>query len=108
MGGRFPILYRARSLTNDPALISGHRLGFVRPGSDADVVLWDSHPLRLGATPTHVYIDGISQLAEPYHAKPRSPSREVAPVKASRPKHVIGEEMDDDASEDLPRPVVDT
>jgi hypothetical protein len=28
---------------------------------DADVVLWDSHPLRLGATPVAVWIDGIAQ-----------------------------------------------
>lgn len=28
-----------------------------------DVVLWDSHPLALGATPIQVFIDGISQLA---------------------------------------------
>lgn len=28
---------------------------------DADVVLWDSHPLRLGSTPVAVWIDGIAQ-----------------------------------------------
>ncbi len=28
---------------------------------DADVVLWDSHPLRLGATPSAVWVDGIIQ-----------------------------------------------
>jgi hypothetical protein len=28
---------------------------------DADVVLWDSHPLRLGATPAAVWVDGIVQ-----------------------------------------------
>ena len=31
-----------------------------------DVVLWDSHPLTLGATPQQVWIDGIPQLATPY------------------------------------------
>lgn len=30
-----------------------------------DVVVWDSHPLALGATPKQVYIDGIAQLNEP-------------------------------------------
>ena len=36
-----------------------------------DVVLWDSHPLALGATPQQVWIDGIPQLANPHvHAKP--------------------------------------
>jgi len=28
---------------------------------DADVVLWDSHPLQLGATPVAIWIDGITQ-----------------------------------------------
>jgi hypothetical protein len=31
-------------------------------GHDADIVVWDSHPLALGATPKMVFIDGISQL----------------------------------------------
>lgn len=31
-------------------------------GVDADVVLWDSHPLHLGAIPRQVWIDGIPQL----------------------------------------------
>ena len=30
-----------------------------------DVVLWDSHPLALGATPRQVFIDGIAQLVHP-------------------------------------------
>lgn len=34
------------------------RIGFVRPGYDADLVVWDRHPLRVGATPLEVYIDG--------------------------------------------------
>ncbi|TFK55529.1 composite domain of metallo-dependent hydrolase [Heliocybe sulcata] len=41
-----------------------HRIGFLRVGADADVVLWDSHPLQLGATPVQVWIDGIKQLPE--------------------------------------------
>ncbi|KZT52269.1 hypothetical protein CALCODRAFT_476127 [Calocera cornea HHB12733] len=39
-----------------------HRLGHLKVGHDADVVVWDSHPLQLGATPLQVYIDGIAQL----------------------------------------------
>lgn len=31
-----------------------------------DLVIWDSHPLALGATPTQVFIDGIPQLSQPY------------------------------------------
>lgn len=30
-----------------------------------DLVIWDSHPLALGATPKQVFIDGIAQLASP-------------------------------------------
>lgn len=36
------------------------RLGWIRPGYDADFVIWDSHPLALGATPLHVVADGIT------------------------------------------------
>ncbi len=32
------------------------------PGFTVDVVVWDSHPLTLGATPQRVYIDGILQI----------------------------------------------
>lgn len=31
-----------------------------------DVVIWDSHPLALGATPQQVFIDGIPQLEKPH------------------------------------------
>lgn len=41
-----------------------HRLGYVRVGYDADLVVWDSFPLSLGATPKQTYIDGIPQISE--------------------------------------------
>ena len=49
------------SLTSVPAKALGldHRIGYLRVGYDADVVLWDSHPLALGATPIQVFIDGV-------------------------------------------------
>ena len=31
-----------------------------------DLVIWDSHPLALGATPSQVFIDGIPQLRSPH------------------------------------------
>ena len=34
-----------------------------------DIVLWDSHPLALGATPKQVFIDGIAQLKSPHSVK---------------------------------------
>lgn len=62
------------SVTSTPAKTAGlgHRVGILAEGYDADVVLWDSHPLTLGATPVQVWIDGIAQLvdAEPLH-KPK-------------------------------------
>ncbi|KAJ3975274.1 hypothetical protein EV361DRAFT_524556 [Lentinula raphanica] len=55
------------SVTSTPAQVmgQGHRIGFIRIGYDADVVLWDSHPLAIGATPKQVFIDGIAQLQNP-------------------------------------------
>ncbi|KAG6903044.1 hypothetical protein C0995_007477 [Termitomyces sp. Mi166 len=60
------------SVTSTPATVIGldHRIGFIKQGYDAGktlqhVVIWDSHPLALGATPKQVYIDGIAQLTKP-------------------------------------------
>lgn len=53
-------------------------------------MIWDSHPLSLGATPVQVYIDGVAQFANPHVVKkpsqfqeePKTPdfSREAAEV----------------------------
>lgn len=53
-------------MTSVPAKAAGldHRIGILSKGADADVVLWDSHPLQLGATPVNVWIDGILQIPE--------------------------------------------
>lgn len=68
-----PIKYPAVTSTPAELIGMGHRIGYLRNGYDADVVVWDSHPLALGATPKQVFIDGISQLAEPHVlAKPDS------------------------------------
>ena len=52
------------SVTTTPATAAGlsHRIGYLREGSDADVVLWDTHPLQLGATPVKVWIDGVLEV----------------------------------------------
>ncbi|CAK5276446.1 unnamed protein product [Mycena citricolor] len=54
------------SVTAEPARVLGvdWRVGSIIEGYDADLVIWDSHPLALGATPMQVYIDGIAQLPE--------------------------------------------
>ncbi|KAI0930402.1 hypothetical protein AcV5_007126 [Taiwanofungus camphoratus] len=56
------------AVTSTPAEIMGmgHRIGYVKEGWDADLVVWDSHPLALGATPRQVFIDGIPQLESPH------------------------------------------
>ncbi|KAF8306722.1 hypothetical protein DL93DRAFT_2088551 [Clavulina sp. PMI_390] len=60
-----------RAITTIPAEAAGmgHRVGYLKPGWDADVVIWDSHPLTLGATPTQVFIDGIPQLSSSFSLK---------------------------------------
>lgn len=46
----------ARSLEID------HRVGYARAGYDADLVVWDSHPLSIGATALNVFVDGKDVL----------------------------------------------
>lgn len=55
------------SVTSTPAIAAGldHRIGILAEGTDADVVMWDSHPLQLGATPMRVWIDGLLQIPLP-------------------------------------------
>ncbi|KAF5309156.1 hypothetical protein D9619_012722 [Psilocybe cf. subviscida] len=59
------------SVTTTGAKVLGydHRIGSIIEGYDADIVLWDSHPLALGAAPKQVFIDGIAQLKNPHVAK---------------------------------------
>ncbi|KAF7334289.1 Carbohydrate esterase family 9 protein [Mycena sanguinolenta] len=63
------------SVTSTPARVMGqdHRIGRIIEGFDADIIVWDSHPLALGAAPKQVFIDGIAQLEKPYTSvKPKS------------------------------------
>ena len=55
-----------------------HRLGYVRPGYDADIVVWDSFPLALGATPKQTYIDGIAQMIKPHVIDKPAEAQEVS------------------------------
>ncbi|KAK1624377.1 amidohydrolase [Colletotrichum phormii] len=55
------------SVTTAPAERLGleYRLGKIKAGFDADIVVWDSDPLSVGATPVQVWIDGTAQYDEP-------------------------------------------
>ncbi|KAI0849505.1 hypothetical protein F5Y00DRAFT_235831 [Daldinia vernicosa] len=55
------------SVTTAPAerLGLGQRIGKVKPGFDADIVVWDSDPLSVGAAPVQVWIDGTAQFEAP-------------------------------------------
>lgn len=54
------------SVTTAPAelLGMGERIGKVKSGHDADIVVWDSDPLSVGATPIQVWIDGTAQFPD--------------------------------------------
>lgn len=70
---RYGLPYHAAlaSVTTAPAelLGLGQRLGKVKPGYDADIVLWDSDPLSVGAAPVQVWIDGYAQYESPVELK---------------------------------------
>ena len=84
------------SVTSAPAenLGLGKRLGKVKAGFDADVVVWDSDPLSVGATPVQVWIDGTAQFADPveldkpFHST-MSPNEALAEVPGDRNKRVV-------------------
>ncbi len=80
------------SVTSAPAdlLGLGQRLGKIKPGFDADLALWDSDPLSIGAAPVQVWIDGVSQFASPVElAKDRTgpiqPDISLANIPAEEP-----------------------
>lgn len=75
------------SVTTAPAddLGMGQRLGKVKPGFDADVVVWDSDPLSVGAAPVQVWIDGTAQFEAPVELSkpaqgPLVPDRSLAHI----------------------------
>ncbi|GAA5808409.1 hypothetical protein MFLAVUS_011382 [Mucor flavus] len=70
-----------KAITSVPAdaLGLGHRVGSLKEGYDADVVIWDRSPLELGATPLQVFIDGVPLFDE----KSISPVKKEADRKKS-------------------------
>ncbi|KAJ7448972.1 hypothetical protein FB451DRAFT_1187478 [Mycena latifolia] len=63
------------SVTSTPAYAMG--VGWRIATLAADLVVWDSHPLALGATPVQVYIDGIPQLSSPTTLHRPAPFQDV-------------------------------
>jgi imidazolonepropionase-like amidohydrolase len=55
-------------------------MGYVRPGYDADIVVWDSFPLSLGATPKQTYIDGIPQIINPHVVEKPEEAQKITPA----------------------------
>ncbi|KAK1772168.1 hypothetical protein QBC33DRAFT_684 [Phialemonium atrogriseum] len=68
-GYKYGLPYHAAlaAVTTAPAerLGFGQRLGKIKPGFDADIVVWDSDPLSVGAAPVQVWIDGTAQFEDP-------------------------------------------
>ncbi|WPG98307.1 Hypothetical protein R9X50_00109500 [Acrodontium crateriforme] len=56
----------------------GNRIGKVKAGFDGDVVVWDSDPLSVGATPVQVWIDGTPQFEQPVELI-KAPGKPIVP-----------------------------
>lgn len=62
------------AMTSIPAAAAGvaHRTGYIQEGFDADLVLWDAHPLFLGAKPRMIWVDGALQLNASHQETPET------------------------------------
>lgn len=56
-----------QAITSVPAGLMGvdDRIGYIRPGYDADMVIWNKSPLEIGAHPVKVYVDGYQTFTHP-------------------------------------------
>jgi imidazolonepropionase-like amidohydrolase len=54
-----------RALTTTPAALFGldHRLGSLKPGKDADLVIFNGDPFEYTTRPTHVFVNGMLKYA---------------------------------------------
>lgn len=75
-----------RAITSAPAeaLGLGDRIGSLKPGHAADVVVWDGDPLELESAPVAVWIDGVQQPLENRQTKLRD--RYAKPAEGALPK----------------------
>jgi imidazolonepropionase-like amidohydrolase len=85
------------SVTTAPAdtLGMGQRLGKIKAGFDADIVVWDSDPLSVGAAPVQVWIDGRAQFADPVVlSKPRARNAKATMVVPDAPPELVEEPVE--------------
>lgn len=77
-----------KAITSVPAKALGldHRVGSLKEGYDADVVIWDRSPLALGATPLQVFIDGIPLFDE-------NPIEPVKETKLEKPVDIFTKDV---------------
>eukprot|EP01124_Arcella_intermedia_P022134 TRINITY_DN3237_c0_g1_i3.p1 TRINITY_DN3237_c0_g1~~TRINITY_DN3237_c0_g1_i3.p1 ORF type:complete len:974 (+),score=164.83 TRINITY_DN3237_c0_g1_i3:145-2922(+) len=75
---------RAATLTPATAMGIGSRVGSIELNKDADFAIWDRHPLALGTTPSHVFIEGnlvvYRQLVGPPTPTPDPPGYGNYPI----------------------------
>ncbi len=74
-----------RTITSAPAeaMGLGDRIGSLKPGHAADVVVWDGDPLEMTSAPVAVWIDGVQQPLENRQTKLRD--RYADPVPGALP-----------------------
>jgi imidazolonepropionase-like amidohydrolase len=91
-GNGLPYHAALAGVTSAPAelLGLGHRLGKIKEGYDADIVVWDSDPLSAGATPVQVWIDGAPQFEDPIVLK-KPPNPPMTPDETLGNNAVMGE-----------------
>jgi imidazolonepropionase-like amidohydrolase len=80
-----PWIEGLRAITTTPAAMFGlsDRYGRVRPGYDADLVVWDGDPLEPSTGVLHVWVRGREVDLE--HARHRELARRYAPATQPRP-----------------------
>lgn len=90
-----PAVKALQAVTSVPArsIQQSHRIGGVKPGYDADIAVWDSYPLSIGATAVEVFIDGratigisqkdleVTELNRDHHREPRPRPTVLEPEK---------------------------
>ncbi|KAJ3170824.1 hypothetical protein HDU87_008709 [Geranomyces variabilis] len=78
------------SVTTVPAKKLGlaDRIGWIGRGYDADAVIWNAHPLTLGAHPVGVYVDGYQTSGKPLGKQTRAAAaimKEFVPAELAMP-----------------------